>query len=131
MLHFKEFLEMNTVGKHNDYATGVIAPSVATGSEIPDTKNYWGHPPYLTSQDMMLQGIPSKTVEGTIEMLLTKRDPCYLKLSDGTQLWIPHDALKKRFVGVPKVGKKLRVTFQRLPGDQSKERSQIAWAAVY
>jgi hypothetical protein len=134
MLKFKEYLllsELNTVGKHNDYATGVIAPSVATGSEVPGTTNYWGHPPYLSSTDMITKGVPTKEVKGKIEMLLTKRDPCYLRLSDGTQLWVPHDALQKRFVGVPKVGRKMSITFQRRAQDNSQVRSQIAWGVVY
>ena len=134
MLKFKEYLllsELNTVGKHNDYATGVISPSVATGSETPDTINYSGHPPYLSSTDMVTKGIPTKKVKGKIEMLLTKRDPCYLRLSDGTQLWVPHDALQKRFIGVAEVGKNLSITFQRGSSEHSQARSQIAWAVVY
>lgn len=126
MLNFKNWLEQNTVGKHNDFATGAYASSSVTGSETFGPK-----PNHLTSQDLVIQGVPSKTVEGKIAMVDLNRDPVYVQLYDGTQLYIPHDAVIKRVQGEIKKGKTLRVTFQRHANDNSEEPSKIAWAQVY
>lgn len=63
MLKFKEFLQREelTVGKHNDYATGAIVPSVASGSETLSSRT-----PGLTSQDMIVQDLPKQTIVGKL-----------------------------------------------------------------
>jgi hypothetical protein len=131
MLNFKTWLEQNTVGTHNDYATNAYVSSTVSGSEVPDTQGMLGHPPFLTSQDLLIKGVPTVERKGEIKAIDTKRDPCFIYLSDGTQLYIPHQDLLKRVQGVPQVGKNMRIVFQRHPLDQSQNPSQIAWAIVY
>jgi hypothetical protein len=134
MLKFKEFLlqiENNTVGKHNDYAVSAILPSVSIGTQMPD---FNGKLPYLSDQDMIVKGVPTVEKKGIITHIETKRDPCYIGLSDGTQLYIPWDAIRKRVIGWPvdndAKGKTMRVVFQRKPGDDSEDNSKIAWATI-
>lgn len=119
-LNFKEFLEQNTVGYHNDYATAARLPSDWSGTEAPPKMD--GRPGFLASLDVVL---PSVTVTSEIRSIEKNKNPISILLADGTQLFLSWDEFKRISGPTPETGKKLTVIFQRLPGDRSNSPSQI------
>jgi hypothetical protein len=69
-------------------------------------------------------GLPTVEKKGKIDVLLDKKNPIYIQLSDGTKLFFTYDEYK-RINGSPEVGKTMIVKMQRLPGDNSVQPSQI------
>ena len=69
--------------------------------------------------------IPSVKREGRIVTLLLKKNPIYIKLSDGTEAHLTYDQWK-RIEGKPAIGKVMTIIFQRNPKIQTSERSKIA-----
>lgn len=120
MIKFKEFIkikEQNTVGTHNDYATGSILPSSWTGSESPPEKLL----PFLPSTDL---SIPQVTRSSFIVNIIKNKNPITIQLKDGTQLYLTLDQFN-RIDKTPEIGKRLTVVFQRNPEDQSNQNSKI------
>jgi len=81
---------------------------------------------HLPSTDMT---IPSVERTGRITTLLSKRNPIYVRLSDGTEAQFTYDEYK-RIEGNPALGKTMTVIFQRHPEDSGRSYSKIDKAIV-
>jgi len=138
---FKEFMENHNIGlgdlgrrisqlyhsnEFGNQLNGAITSSDITGTEQSWTGSYSGHPLYLPSTDMTL---PAVEKTGRIVMLMAKRNPIYVRLSDGTEANFTWDEYK-RIEGDPAVGKTMTVIFQRHPEDSTKMYSKIDKAIV-
>jgi hypothetical protein len=126
-MNFKEFLkldEQNTVGTHNDYATGAFLSSDVNGSDGgmggTDRK-----PPFFG-----LDLVPTITRQGRIKFIEMNKNPILILLTDGTRLHLTWDEYK-RIGKEPQVGKTMVVVFQRFPGDASESLSQIQSIEIY
>jgi hypothetical protein len=119
VMNFKQYikiLEQNTVGTHNDFATGALLPSDWTGSETPDINL-----PFLSSTDL---SIPEVSRSSTISNIIKNKNPILIELKDGTKLYLTLEQYK-RINKVPEVGKRLTVVFQRNSSDQSEQPSKV------
>src|SRR5271165_4986249 len=76
-------------------------------------------------------GLDLPTVEkrAKIDIIMDKKNPIYIHLSDGSKLFFTFDEFKK-IEGEPKRGKIMIVTMQRLSHDQSDLPSQITKCQV-
>ncbi len=68
--------------------------------------------------------IPSVQKSGRITTLMTKRNPIYIRLSDGTEANFTYDEYK-RIEGSPALGKTMTIIFQRHPEDCTDQHSKI------
>jgi len=68
--------------------------------------------------------IPTLERTGRIAVLLTKRNPIYVRLTDGTEAHFTYDEFK-RIEGEPAIGKTMTIVFQRHANDNSPDDSQI------
>lgn len=71
--------------------------------------------------------LPSVERKATIDMILDKKNPIYVQLSDGTQLFFSFEEYKKV---KPVVGKTMVLTLQRSPNDKSNNPSKITSCKV-
>lgn len=106
---------------------GALASSDVTGSEQSPTLGYVGHSTHLPSTDLT---IPSTTREGRIVTLLLKKNPIYVRLSDGTEANFSYDEYR-RIKGQPALGKVMTLIFQRHPDDAGQSYSKIDQAIVH
>lgn len=74
-------------------------------------------------------GLPQVNKTGRIDVMLDKKNPIYIQLSDGTKLFLTHDEFR-RIEGVPERGKIMTVTMQRLGHDKSDSPSQVVKCKV-
>ena len=141
MGNFKEFIENHNIGlgdlgrrisqlyhsaDFGNQIQGAIVSSDWSGTEQSNTHSYGGHPLYLPSTDMTLPAI-EKT--GRITTLMKKRNPIYVRLSDGTEANFTWDEYK-RIEGEPALGKTMTLIFQRHPADSTRMYSKIDKAIV-
>ncbi len=105
---------------------GAFASSDVTGSEQSPTMGYAGHSLHLPSTDLT---VPSVVRSGRITTLMLKKNPIYVRLSDGTEAHFTYDEYRK-IEGEPALGKTMTITFQRHPEDQSRMHSKIDKAIV-
>lgn len=68
--------------------------------------------------------IPQIERTGRIVTLLAKRNPIFVKLSDGTEANFTYDEWR-RIEGSPELGKVMTIVFQRHPSDFTKNHSKI------
>tara|TARA_Y100000034_G_scaffold57774_1_gene70520 strand:- start:692 stop:1153 length:462 start_codon:yes stop_codon:yes gene_type:complete len=73
--------------------------------------------------------VPSVTKEGRITSLILKKNPIYIRLSDGTEASFTYDEYK-RIEGEPALGKVMTLIFQRHPSDSTTMHSKINKAIV-
>jgi len=73
--------------------------------------------------------LPTVTRQGIIDIILDKKNPIYVQLSDGSKLFFTHDEYK-RIQGKPSKGKKMTVVMQRHGQDNSDVPSQICKCMV-
>ena len=133
---FKEFMENHNIGlgdlgrrisqlyHSHDFGNqinGAITTSDFTGTEQSSTHSYSGHPLHLPSTDMTL---PSVQKTGRIVTLMAKRNPIYVRLSDGTEANFTWDEYN-RIEGEPAIGKTMTLIFQRNPEDSTRMYSKI------
>ena len=142
MLKFKEYLrqvEMNVPGKHLDYAQGAIGPSHNTGSETGASDTYGNRT--LSSQDLIVKGVPHETIVGRVSMIDPNKTPIYIQVADDrgvvlAHVEIPERDLNMRLTGVPAKledmkGKRIRIVLQRRKEDTSRTYTKIAWGQIY
>jgi hypothetical protein len=115
-MNFKQFVEQNTVGTHNDFATGGFLSSVMSGTEFPDIKL-----PHLSSTDLFLPKVVKNSFISYIEL---NKNPIMILLKDGTKLFLNIDQYN-RISPKPEIGKRITVVFQRTPEDKSNTPSKI------
>ena len=119
-MNFKEHIkitEQNTVGKHNDFATGAMLSSSWTGSEMAPEKML----PFLPSTDLTIPQIVRSSFISSIEK---NKNPITIQLKDGTQIHVTIDQFN-RINKKPEVGKRITVIFQRSDDDLSDNPSKI------
>jgi hypothetical protein len=68
--------------------------------------------------------VPSVERSGRITCLLLKKNPIYVRLSDGTEAHFSYDEWR-RIEGEPGIGKTMTIIFQRHPQDWSQQGSKI------
>ena len=73
--------------------------------------------------------IPSAEREGRITVLELKKNPIYVRLSDGTEAHFTYDEYK-RIDGKPELGKVMKISFQRHPDDTMRQFSKIDRATI-
>jgi len=133
MLKFKEYLQLEelTVGRHNDGATGVYLPSEFTGSETWQKPH--GQQAHLTSQDLVIQGLPKEEIKGRIIEIDTKRDPCIIKIETNRGVAIQkitHDHLKSFIVGYTTPEEAKNKTIALTCQGYSKGIPQVRWGTI-
>lgn len=113
--NFKNFLELNDlVEKHG---------ALIFQENFPWAKQISSQLPAL---DL---GIPTVEKRAKIDLIMDKKNPIYVQLSDGSKLFFSIDEFR-RIEGKPKQGKTLIVTMQRLSHDNSDSPSQITKCRV-
>lgn len=95
--------------------------SYAGGTEQTDVEGFAGHPQNFPPKDLT---IPSVERTGRITCLLTKKNPIYVRLSDGTEAHFSYDEYRK-IDGEPALGKVMTIIFQRHPQDWTDQHSKI------
>jgi hypothetical protein len=100
---------------------GAFTTTDVTGSEQSPTMGYAGHDLHLPSTDLT---IPSVERTGRITVLMAKKNPIYVRLSDGTEAHFTYDEFR-RIEGKPELGKVMTIIFQRHPEDSTEQRSKI------
>lgn len=103
----------------------MVSPEVSGSGQTPNL-GYAGQSINLPSVDMT---IPSSEKTGRITTLLLKRNPIYVRLSDGTEAHFTYDEYR-RIEGEPQLGKTMTIIFQRHPEDRSSNASKIDKAIV-
>lgn len=113
--NFKNFLELTDL--------------VATHGAILLPENFaWARE--LSKQLPALQlDMPTVEKRAKIDLIMDKKNPIYVQLSDGSKLFFSMDEFK-RIEGKPEQGKTLIVTMQRLAHDKSELPSQITKCRV-
>lgn len=109
----------------NNKINGAFVSSTVNGSQQP-TMGYAGQSLTLPATDLT---IPSDERTGRITTLLLKRNPIYVRLSDGTEAHFSYDEYR-RIDGQPELGKTMTIIFQRHPEDRSQMTSKIDKAIV-
>jgi hypothetical protein len=129
-LNFKQYMEQNTVGYHNDgpgsgfrQSGGSYLTSDQTGSET--WGNTFGHPLTLPSYDFALPSVvPTIKKSGKIKFIQDKENPIIIMLDNGTRLYLTVDEYR-RIKGKPEIGKDMTVVFQRHQNDRTNNPSQV------
>lgn len=124
-LNFRKFLEQNTVGRHNDFASAAFLSTDQSGSEAKD--NLEGHGNHLPSTDVLF---PNVIRHGTIMSLgpMNNNDepttnPITVRLSDNTNLSLTWNQYNR--IGRPKPGWTITVHFLRALDDKSDQKSGV------
>jgi hypothetical protein len=141
MAKFKEFLIKEEVGLA-DLGTNVekLFNSQEFGNQINGAfvSSQWNntnHMPWkgegsLQNVHMPVDlAIPSVERTGRITTLMIRKNPIYIKLSDGTECNFTYDEYQK-IQGNPAIGKNMTVMFQRHPDDFTRQYSKIDKAIV-
>lgn len=111
MMNFKNYLhivEQNTVGTHNDFATGAYLPSSFTGTETGMA---------LPSLDLIQipNQIPTITKIAKVSYIELNKNPIDVRLDDGTKLNFSRAEFERNFKSLHglKENQKLKVVFQQ------------------
>jgi hypothetical protein len=68
--------------------------------------------------------------QAKIQIVLSKKNPIYVQLQDGSKLFFTHDEFR-RIKGKPEKGKTMIFSLQRLPNDITNSPSQISQCEVF
>lgn len=137
---FKTFLKedvgLGNIGRSvdrlfsNQHFANQAGAYVNTDYTKPSPEGYIGDPDFMPRLPATNLTIPSIQREGKISVLLAKRNPIFVKLTDGTEAHFSYDEYKRIHGSEPELGKTMRITFQRHPGDLSQTHSKIDHAEV-
>ena len=105
---------------------GHYASSDMNGTEDSTTFNAMGRSLSMPSTDFQ---IPQIRKEGRVVAMELRKNPIYIKLSDGTSAYFTHDEFR-RIKGKPELGSVMRLTFQRHPKDTTENYSKLDSAEV-
>lgn len=133
---FKEFLITEDIGLadlgpridrfyHSDYIDGKIGGAFATSANATNSPTV-GQAMDLPDASL---SIPSVERTGRITNISAKKNPIYIRLSDGTEAHFSYDEYR-RIEGKPELGKTMTVIFQRHPEDNMRQASKIDKAIV-
>lgn len=112
--------------KFGNQIGGAFVSTDFSGTEQSSTAGFSGHTQHIPSTDLT---IPSATRSGRITSLMLKKNPIYIRLSDGTEANFTYDEYK-RIDGQPALGKTMTIIFQRHPEDMGRMYSKIEKAIV-
>lgn len=122
-------LQMNNLANSqwlgNTIAGALITSDVSGSDQFPPFGQTGAYP----KPDVDLT-IPSVEKTGRITALMTKRNPIYVRLSDGTEANFTYDQFN-RIQGQPAIGKTMTISFQRRPDDTSSGYSRINHIIVH
>ena len=133
---FKEYLITEDIGLadlgprldrfyHSDYLDSKVGGAFASGNDAKNSPTV-GAAFDLPTTDL---SIPSVERTGRINHLNMKKNPIYIRLSDGTEANFSHDEFR-RIEGKPELNKTMKIIFQRHPDDWTKQASKIDKAIV-
>lgn len=127
---FKDFLILTE--KKQPIGLGNLQSQILKAfNAIPSvTQTDFKRPDYLVRLPNLDVELPTTTGNGTIQILNTKRNPIFMRLSDGTECYFTIDEFR-RIKGSPALGKSMTITFQKSPDNLMKEPSKIISARVY
>lgn len=108
---FDQFAGAFVSGDHEHSQEGYGAPEFA---------------PKLPGTDL---SVPQQERTGKITILIAKKNPIFVQLSDGTKAYFTYDEFK-RIKGEPALGKTMTIVFQRHGSDASSNNSKIDHAIV-
>lgn len=92
-------------------------------------QGYIGDPDFTPRLPATTLNIPNVETTAKIETLHLKKNPIYIRLTDGTEAYFTYDQYK-RIKGEPAVGKTMTIIFRRNPNDSSSNNSNIEKAIV-
>ena len=133
---FKEYLITEDIGLadlgprldrfyRSDYLDSKVGGAFASGNDAKSSPTL-GQAMNMPTTDL---SIPSVERSGRIQHLNLKKNPIYIRLSDGTEAHFSHDEYR-RIEGRPEMHKTMKITFQRHPDDWTKQASKIDKAIV-
>lgn len=138
-MRFKQFIEnqiglgnlngkMTSLFKHPEYQqfAGAYVSNDINGAESSSTFDVSGKSLKMPSTDFQ---IPQIRKEGRVVAMELRKNPIYIKLSDGTSAYFTHDEFR-RIKGKPEIGAVMRLVFQRHPGDTTENYSKLDSAEV-
>jgi hypothetical protein len=113
--------------------TSMDTGSVSQDGGVGDSGGSFGNQSMARSNQVGLpetdMTIPSVTKEGRITSLILKKNPIYVRLSDGTEASFTYEEYK-RIEGEPALGKVMTLIFQRHPSDSTTMHSKVDKAIV-
>jgi len=109
----------------NQHFASQAGAYINTDYTQPSPEGYMGDPGFVPRLPATNLTIPSIQREGKITVLLAKKNPIFVKLTDGTEAYFSYDEFKRIKGSEPSLGKTMRITFQRHPGDLSATHSKI------
>ena len=110
----------------HEFGNQIQGAYVSTSGAIEGSQSGYSGSMRMPSTDLT---IPSAERQGRITVLELKRNPIYVRLSDGTEAHFTYDEYK-RINGKPELGKVMKISFQRHPDDQMRQYSKIENAIV-
>lgn len=105
---------------------GAFVNSNPRGDGASPHLGFMGSPTDATQTDLT---VPTIERTGRIVALMGKKNPIFVKLSDGTEAHFGYDEYK-RIQGEPAIGKVMTIMFQRHPNDWTQTASKIDKAIV-
>lgn len=133
---FKEYLINEDIGLgdigpridkfyHSAYLDSKIGGAFASGHDAKNSPTL-GMADNMPTTDL---SIPSVERTGRIQHINLKKNPIYVRLSDGTEAYFSYDEYR-RIDGKPDLGKTMTIIFQRHPDDKMQQGSKIDKAIV-
>lgn len=128
---FKEDMGLGDIGQsvdrlfNNKHFSGTAGAYVNTDYSEPSPEGHVGDSDFLPRLPATNLTIPSIQREGRITVLLAKKNPIFVKLTDGTEAYFSYDEFKRIKGSEPSLGKTMRITFQRHPNDLNASHSKI------
>ena len=141
MINFKTFIMNEDIGLgnigrsvdrlfSNKQFANQVGSYVNTDYSMPSPEGYIGDPDFMPRMPATNLTIPSTEKTGKITVLLAKKNPIFMKLSDGTELNFTYEQYKRIHGSEPAIGKTMTVIFQRRPNDRGEDHSKIDHAIV-
>lgn len=145
MKNFKKFILKEDIGLGNigksidhlfrnrqyDQQAGTY---VSTDYSRPSPEGYGGDPDWMTKLPSNSLTIPKIERTGIISILLLKRNPIFVQLTNNgkrvADVFFTYDEFKRIHGSKPALGKTMTVVFQRNPTDDSQNQSKIDYAIV-
>lgn len=134
MINFKLFLEdvgLGDIGRsidrlfNNKHFANQSGAYLNNDGSYHTQTGYIGDPDFIPRLPATNLTIPSVSRTGKITVLLKKKNPIFIKLSDGTEIYLTYDEFKRIKGSEPALGKTMTVIFQRSPDDLTSNHSKI------
>lgn len=107
---------------------------LSTDYSHPSPEGYRGDQDWMTKLPQNTLSIPSVEKTGKISILLTKKNPIFIQLSNNgkkvAEVFFTYDEFKRIHGSKPEIGKTMTIVFQRNKNDNSDNLSKINYAVV-